>query len=67
VSEVRDWIRQGPFVTLLGLGGIGETTVAVAAGHDANVRPIAGLVHAPKAGDDPSNTIPVDSMSPDTT
>src|SRR6476646_6013877 len=29
VSEVRNWIRQGRFVTLLGPGGIGETTVAV--------------------------------------
>src|SRR6201989_1573953 len=37
-SEVRNWIRQGRFVTLLRPGGIGETTVAVADGHDADVR-----------------------------
>ena len=36
-SEVRTWIRQGRFVTLLRPGGIGETTVAVADGHDADV------------------------------
>jgi len=46
VSEVRNWIRQGRFVTLLSPGGIGETTVPVAAGHDADVRLIAALVHA---------------------
>jgi DNA-binding winged helix-turn-helix (wHTH) protein len=49
VSEVRNWIRQGRFVTLLCPGGIGKTTVAVAAGHDADVRLIAALVHALKA------------------
>ncbi len=49
VSEVRDWIRQGRFVTLLGPGGIDKTTVAVAAGHDADVRLISALVHALKA------------------
>jgi predicted ATPase len=48
VSEVRDWIRQGRFVTLLGPGGIDKTTVAVAAGHDADVRLISALVHALK-------------------
>jgi len=48
-SEVRNWIRQGRFVTLLRPGGIGETTVAVADGHDADVRLIAALVHALKA------------------
>ena len=48
-SEVRDWIRQGRFVTLLRPGGIGETTVAVADGHDADVRLIAALVHALQA------------------
>ena len=31
VSEVRNWIRQGRFVTLLGPGGIDKTTVAVRA------------------------------------
>src|SRR5882757_1745509 len=49
VSEVRNWIRQGRFVTLLGPGGINKTMVAVAAGHDADVRLIAALVHALKA------------------
>jgi DNA-binding winged helix-turn-helix (wHTH) protein len=49
VSEVRNWIRQGQFVTLLGPGGIDKTTVAVAAGHGADVRLIAALVHALKA------------------
>jgi predicted ATPase len=49
VSEVRNWIRQGRFVTLLGPGGIGNTMVAVAADHDADVRLIAALVHALKA------------------
>jgi len=48
-SEVRNWIRQGRFVTLLRPGGIGETTVAVADGHDADVRLIAALVHALQA------------------
>jgi DNA-binding winged helix-turn-helix (wHTH) protein len=48
-SEVRNWIRQGRFVTLLRPGGIGETTVAVADGHDADVRLISALVHALKA------------------
>jgi DNA-binding winged helix-turn-helix (wHTH) protein len=49
VSEVHNWIRQERFVTLLGPEGIGKTTVAVAAGHDADVRLIAALVHALKA------------------
>jgi DNA-binding winged helix-turn-helix (wHTH) protein len=49
VSEVRNWIRQARFVTLLGPGGINETTVAVAAGQDADVRLIAALVQALKA------------------
>ena len=49
VSEVRDWIRQGRFVMLLGPGGIGETMVAVADGHGADVRLIAALVQALKA------------------
>ena len=48
-SEVCNWIRQGRFVTLLRPGGIGETTVTVADGHDAGVRLIAALVHGPKA------------------
>ena len=47
-SEVCNWIRQGRFVTLLRPGGIGETTVAVAHGHDADVRLIAALVHSLK-------------------
>jgi len=49
MSEVHNWIRQGRFVTLLGPGGINKTTVAVAAGHDADVRLIAALVQALKA------------------
>jgi DNA-binding winged helix-turn-helix (wHTH) protein len=48
-SEVRNWIRQGRFVTLLGPGGIDQTTIAVAVGHDADVRLIAALLHALKA------------------
>jgi DNA-binding winged helix-turn-helix (wHTH) protein len=44
-SEVCNWIRQGRFVTLLRPGGIGKTTVAVADGHDADVRLIGALVH----------------------
>lgn len=48
-SDVRNWIRQGRFITLLRPRGIGETTVAVADGHDADVRLIAALVHALKA------------------
>jgi predicted ATPase len=48
-SEVRNWIRQGRFITLLGPGGINKTTVAVAAEHDADVRLIAALVQALKA------------------
>ena len=70
-SEVRNWIRQGRFVTLLRPGGIGETTVAVSDGHDADVRLIAALVRC-RPGVDPSgtvwamvSTIPVDSMSSD--
>jgi len=49
VSEVRNSIRQGRFVTLLGPTGIGKTMVTVAAGHDADVRLIAALVYALKA------------------
>ena len=49
VSEVRNWIRQGRFVALLGPGGVDKATVAVVAGHDADVRLIASLVHALKA------------------
>jgi DNA-binding winged helix-turn-helix (wHTH) protein len=49
VSEVRNWIRQGRFVSLVGPGGIGRTTFAVVAGHDADVRLIASLVQALKA------------------
>jgi DNA-binding winged helix-turn-helix (wHTH) protein len=48
-SEVRNWIRQGRLVTLLRPGGVGETMVAVADGHDADVRLIAALIHALKA------------------
>ena len=48
-SEVRNWIRQGRFITLLGPGGINNTTVTVVAGHDADVRLVAALVHALKA------------------
>jgi predicted ATPase/DNA-binding winged helix-turn-helix (wHTH) protein len=33
LSEVRDSLREERFVTLLGPGGIGKTTVAVAVGH----------------------------------
>ncbi|MEH2566483.1 winged helix-turn-helix domain-containing protein [Bradyrhizobium sp. AZCC 2289] len=49
VFEVRNWIRQGRFVTLLGPGGIDKTTVDVAAAQDADVRLIAALVQALKA------------------
>jgi DNA-binding winged helix-turn-helix (wHTH) protein len=49
VFEVRNSIRQGRFVTLLGPVGIGKTTVVVAAGHDADIRLIAALLHALKA------------------
>jgi len=48
VSQVRNWIRQGRLVTLVGPNGIGRTTFAVAAGHDAKVKPIAALVQALK-------------------
>ena len=48
-SEVCNWIRQGRCVTLLRPGGIGETTVAVSDGHDADVRLIATLVHVLQA------------------
>jgi len=48
-SEVCNWIRQGRFVTLLRPGGIGETTVALSDGDDADARLIAALVHALKA------------------
>jgi predicted ATPase/DNA-binding winged helix-turn-helix (wHTH) protein/tetratricopeptide (TPR) repeat protein len=33
VQEVRDKLREDRFVTLLGPGGIGKTTVAIATGH----------------------------------
>src|ERR1700756_1159833 len=33
LSEVRDNLREERFVTLLGPGGIGKTTIAVAVGH----------------------------------
>jgi hypothetical protein len=46
-SEVRDWIRQARFVTVVGPGN--KTTVAVAARPDADVRLIAALVQALKA------------------
>jgi len=49
VSEVRNWIRQGRLVTLVGPGGIGRTTVAVAADPDADGRLIAALIQALKA------------------
>jgi DNA-binding winged helix-turn-helix (wHTH) protein len=49
VSEVRNWIRQGRCVSLIGSGGIGRTTIAVVARHDADVRLIASLVQALKA------------------
>jgi DNA-binding winged helix-turn-helix (wHTH) protein len=55
-SEVLDWIRQGRFVSLVGPGGIGRTMVAVVAGHDADVRLIAALVHALKARVDRSQS-----------
>jgi DNA-binding winged helix-turn-helix (wHTH) protein len=44
--EVRNWIRQGRFVTLF--GPVDNTTVAVVAGHNADVRLIAALVQALK-------------------
>jgi len=33
ISEVNDKLRDGRFVTLLGPGGIGKTTIASAVGH----------------------------------
>jgi DNA-binding winged helix-turn-helix (wHTH) protein len=48
-SELRNWIRQRRFVTLLGPDGIDNTTVAVAIGHDADLRLIAALVQALQA------------------
>jgi predicted ATPase/DNA-binding winged helix-turn-helix (wHTH) protein len=35
ISEVRDKLREKRFVTLLGLGGIGKTTIALAVGRAA--------------------------------
>src|SRR5258706_11028689 len=35
ISEVKDKLRDGRFVTLLGPGGIGKTTIASAVGHAA--------------------------------
>jgi predicted ATPase/DNA-binding winged helix-turn-helix (wHTH) protein len=35
ISEVKDKLRDGRFVTLLGPGGIGKTTIASAVGHTA--------------------------------
>jgi predicted ATPase len=35
ISEVNDKLRDGRFVTLLGPGGIGKTTIALAVGSDA--------------------------------
>jgi predicted ATPase len=35
ISEVKDKLRDGRFVTLLGPGGIGKTTIALAVGHAA--------------------------------
>jgi hypothetical protein len=49
VSEVRNSIRRGRFVTVLGPVGIGTATVAVAARRDADSRLIAALAHALKA------------------
>jgi predicted ATPase/DNA-binding winged helix-turn-helix (wHTH) protein len=44
LDDVKDRIRHGRFVTLLGPGGIGKTTVAVAAGH-AMAEEFNGVVH----------------------
>jgi DNA-binding winged helix-turn-helix (wHTH) protein len=49
VSEIRNSIRQGRFVLLLGTEDIDKTTVVIADGYDADVRLIAALVHALKA------------------
>ena len=48
-SEICNWIRQGRFVALLRPGGIGETMVAVADDHDADLRLFTALVHALQA------------------
>ncbi|MGY4480199.1 winged helix-turn-helix domain-containing protein [Bradyrhizobium sp. USDA 3364] len=48
-AEVRNWIRQGRFVTLLRPGGIGGTTVVVADGLDTDQRLIAALIRALQA------------------
>jgi len=48
-SEVRNWISTGAVRHAASPRGLGETTVAVADGHDADVRLIAALVHALKA------------------
>jgi predicted ATPase/DNA-binding winged helix-turn-helix (wHTH) protein len=44
LDDVRDRIRNDRFVTLLGPGGIGKTTVAVATGH-AMAEEFSGRVH----------------------
>jgi DNA-binding winged helix-turn-helix (wHTH) protein len=80
VAAIRKALGDGQFgnryiANVKGRGYSFVGTVAVAAGHDANVRLIAALVHALKARRvDPSgtvwvmvSTIPVDSTSSDTT
>jgi predicted ATPase/DNA-binding winged helix-turn-helix (wHTH) protein len=44
ISEVKDKLRDGRFVTLFGPGGIGKTTVAIAVGH-AVAGEFGGEVH----------------------
>jgi DNA-binding winged helix-turn-helix (wHTH) protein len=80
VAAIRKALGDGQFgnryiANIKGRGYSFVGTVAVAAGHDADVRLIAALVHALKAlRVDPSgtvwvmvSTIPVDSTSSDTT